>query len=381
MPFGDFATREDIYGIITRTLTRHYGNNVRVTKKREKTNPKDTMYCFPRIGVIIPQKPCKSIFKQIKREYRITHSLFRRMIMDVYIACIFSAPNLFCEKKLEFPSGIVHNDMFIEPGNKKIKIINYNTKTINNIIKEGFKSNWIEKEIEFRTENKKDYIIPLIRTVEGYDESLHIGYSFPRLKDSEKQQLQSSVDSMLLDYSTIEGDVTGKEYLGSLIKKIVSSIQSLKSIQVLDLIDLLNKICASIENESITLCLSHGDLQQGNIFFDIEQKKIYLIDWETWNKRSTWYDKFLYYYGFRNSTKLAINIHNYLNEGGTKVVGEAIDRRVQIIALLTFIIEDIKWQIDEMEVLPSGSISNGLNEYLKKDNVEYIKALLNEVSE
>ena len=47
MPYGDFVAREDVYGIISKTLTDHYGKEVRVTEKNEKTDSKNSMYCFP----------------------------------------------------------------------------------------------------------------------------------------------------------------------------------------------------------------------------------------------------------------------------------------------------------------------------------------------
>lgn len=379
MPYGDFASREDVYGIISKTLTRHYGTNVKVAGKREKTDPLSTMYCFPRLGIVIPANPCQSIIEQVKREYRITYSFSRKALMDTYIAGVFAAPKQFCEKKLVFPSGVVNRELFIEPGNKKIKIIDHKTRIINNIVKEGFRRDWIEKEIEFRSGNKKEYIIPLKRTSEGYSEELHIGYSFPRLEESRKKAIQGFVNDILIDYASISDNTKGKDYIEPLINEIGVHICTIKKERTSQLFNLLKSINLCCDSMIIPLCMSHGDLQQGNFFYDTDQKKVYLIDWETWSKRSCWYDKFLYYYGFRNSTKFAQNISNYLNDLRDKVLGENTERKKQIKALLVFIVEDIKWQLDELKVLPEGCLPNGLNEYLKVDSLKRIDSLLSEV--
>jgi len=61
------------------------------------------------------------------------------------------------------------------------------------------------------------------------------------------------------------------------------------------------------------------------------------------------------------------------------VLGENTERKKQIKALLVFIVEDIKWQLDELKVLPEGCLPNGLNEYLKVDSLKRIDSLLSEV--
>ena len=57
-------------------------------------------------------------------------------------------------------------------------------------------------------------------------------------------------------------------------------------------------------HEKIPVGLSHGDLQAGNIWVENETDKLYIIDWESWKNRSTWYDRALLYEGLRRTDGL-----------------------------------------------------------------------------
>lgn len=367
MPYGDFVAREDVYGIISKTLTDHYGKEVRVTEKNEKTDSKNSMYCFPRIGIIIPQKPCRQIKQQVNREYRITYSLPRKIVMNLYIAGVFAIPRLLCEKKLVFAPGIVNREMFIEPGNKKIKIIDYRSRTIENVVKSGFSKSWIRNEITIRN-TRSEYLIPLKETKDGYTEQIHCGYSFPRLTGDEKSRLQSDVQSIISDFAGQKELVDGKVYFTTLFDSINRRIDELTynerlTIQNERIKRLVGAICAKLDMGQIPLCQSHGDLQEGNLFYDVDEKKVYLIDMETYKKRSRYYDLMLFYYGFRNASRFIENVKRFKHDKGKKL-GEGPLGENQIKNLIRlFSLEDIEWQLDEMEVMPQGTVSNGMKIY------------------
>ena len=47
---------------------------------------------------------------------------------------------------------------------------------------------------------------------------------------------------------------------------------------------------ANTTDMRVSIAMTHGDLQTGNIYIDEENDKAYIIDWETVKKRSIWYD-------------------------------------------------------------------------------------------
>ncbi len=367
MPYGDFAAREDVYGIISSTLTEHYGTKVSVAEKDEKTASENSMYCFSRIGIIIPQKPCREIKAQIKREYRITYSLPRKIIMNLYLAAVFALPKFLCEKKLVFSEGIVKCDMFIEPGNKKIKIVDYRSRTIENIVKTGFGSGWIRKEISIRNSGI-EYLVPLRETKNGYIEYIHCGYSFPRLTEKEKTRHLPEVKTIIENFAGKESVVDAKEYIQAIVTEMNCQLRALKDNEKLTTTckkaeRIINAIVKKIDMEQIPICESHGDLQEGNLFYDIDEKKVYLIDMETYKKRSRFYDLMLLYYGFRNASRFIENVAKIRHDRGRKFGNGALDENEIMNVIRLFMLEDIEWQIDEMEIMPQGTVSNGMRIY------------------
>ena len=62
--------------------------------------------------------------------------------------------------------------------------------------------------------------------------------------------------------------------------------------------DAIEKIKTS--NFDIPMCKSHGDLQSGNIWVDLNQKT-WIYDWETVAFRSVWYDSTVLNYSIRRA--------------------------------------------------------------------------------
>lgn len=52
-------------------------------------------------------------------------------------------------------------------------------------------------------------------------------------------------------------------------------------------------------NEKLSLVISHGDFQPGNIWWDKDREQIVIIDWETVKLRSRFYDHAALYYNLR----------------------------------------------------------------------------------
>lgn len=378
MPYGDFKNRENVYEIISETLSEHYHCQVSIVNKFSRTSKKSKYYCFDRLGIIIPQKVCKEIRRQVRREYRITYSLGRKMVMDLYITAMFLLPDLLCNKVMLTEYPMLDRYIFIEPGNKKVKIINYHDLTITNIVKKGFHSEWIQNEIEMRSTSNKSYVFPLEKTDEGYKEALVNGYSYTRLRKTEQRAFANQVDAIIQDYSKKKHEkLPANQYLKKLIGQLNIKIEQnnleVNSPYYPKLMRAMEILSDKISDSEIELVFSHGDLQPGNFFYSNTEQKMYLVDWETWGKRSSIYDLMLFYYGFRRLQMLKEKTSAYLSDRGEKLFQRKLSDKNLHDYLIIFFAEDILWQIAETKVLPENCVSNGIKVYGSDDFIEILE--------
>ena len=98
---------------------------------------------------------------------------------------------------------------------------------------------------------------------------------------------------------------------------------------------------------SVTLSLSHGDLQSGNVWVENGTDKIYIIDWESYGKRSAEYDKATLYGGIRRSDKLA----DYV--------------KVKDDTHATVLLEDLIFRLKELKSLPENFGAEDFKRYVE----------------
>ncbi len=110
---------------------------------------------------------------------------------------------------------------------------------------------------------------------------------------------------------------------------------------------------------------SHGDLQAGNVWVDSKNKKTYILDWETHERRSIWYDCAT----LLLSTRRAGKLKDMMDSRDTQAVKDAVlhnDSRkdYNMLAVMGIItLEDVLFYRDDMLELPQdfgGDIFNRL---------------------
>lgn len=368
MPYIDFINREDVYGIISTTLNEYFRSEVYYTRNNA-SNEGQGFFCFSRINAIIPVDFSKDVIEFIKRDNNITNSLIKRVIIRTYIFLVLKFPYNFSEKLLIVKKPDINlKNIMIYPGNKKIKVIDFNSMTVVNILKTGFERTWFNKEIHFRINSRWNFVLPLECLDDNtYRERFISGFAYVRLSNNEKAKHFDEMWSIIQEIQKLSKITKIEDYLGLLKSEFESKLQSISNRideqEIESLESFFAKIIGSFIDSSsdIKLCFSHGDLQEGNIFLEKNNSKIWVLDWETWNERSDYYDKLLFYYGFRNSHRLAKNIRAFLKEDGKMIRLKATENRYDIVKL--FLLEDILWQIDETSILNNKSISNGLIKY------------------
>ena len=118
------------------------------------------------------------------------------------------------------------------------------------------------------------------------------------------------------------------------------------------------------DSYDIKLTLSHGDLQKGNLLLESENRKLWILDWETWEIRSEYYDKMLFYYNLRNSSKIVKNLRALLADK-ERSISLRIKKNEHLKSIIrVFLLEDIVWQLEETKVMPDAIFSRGLRAYI-----------------
>ncbi len=384
MAYSDFFSREDVYGIIIKTLEEHFSCQVIRKLQIYKEWDKGTIfYCFKKIGYIVPISMPKKAIEYIFHDYHITRPIWKKIVVSIYLKLLVKSPRFLSDGYLYIEDSSLAGELLIQPGNKKIRILDFENSQITCYRKQSFKKTWLEKEIVYREFNTLQHVIPVKRMHDGYVEPLIIGYSYVRLSQFRKAQLAGQMGSI---WNSLGVDIKRKNakwYADELFLKIRNSVMKSKLSKMVDndayshFFAFINLIPTLIdEHLELSVGFSHGDMQPGNLLWEQKTDKLYLIDWETWSVRSIYYDRYLFYYGFRNSTKLLSNMAAAINELSIKLFGYSLDKVECISSIIIFILEDIFWQLEELTALPDGSLPNGLRFYLEHLNQREVMKLL-----
>lgn len=383
MPYSDFIEREDVYTILQRTLEGYFGGKVTVHEKKGSPPKGSLFYCFPRINAIIPVYYKSDIKDYLERDNNITYSFARRIIMNSYLSQLFKHPDKHTDRYIDIQSA--RNDyesLLIYPGNKKIKIMDFNRMTIDCVVKRGFSDAWFNKELEIRKNPKWDFILPLeALSSDIYREKLIIGYPFVRLDAQLKFDLLPVVEKyieQIQEKATTESIAQYSSNLLERIRNLVISNNDMSDVEKNRIMTFAIKLAEinTYDSYEIKLTLSHGDLQKGNLFLESENRKLWMLDWETWEIRSEYYDRMLFYYNLRNSSKILKNLRSLLADKGRSISlnNQKTGHLKSIIRV--FLLEDIVWQLEETIVLPKSSVSNGLRVLLSEGTQEKVIGLV-----
>lgn len=383
MPYIDLFERENFYEISAKTLELYLQARVLI-KKNKNINHANVFYCFPRLNIFVAYPLLKNSKDFIKRDNRVTNQLSKKILVLSYIWVALKFPRIFSDNYLVvMKDDISCNRILVYPGNKKLKIINFETNEVDNIVKLGFSKSWFLKEVQIRQDPKWDFVLPLELINDfTYKERFLNGYALTRVTAQNKKlikgELSRIIDIMQKDFRYIEP----MTYLSELRNQFrVKNEQIRNRLSTEDNVK-LNKIFLEMaelfcdDARLIKTTFSHGDLQQGNIFIEDITSKVWILDWETWGERSEFYDKMILFYNFRNSNLLKKNIRYFIEDEARKLQLGILTQKQVLNILIVFFLEDILWQLEETSVLITDSLSNGLKNYLKTDILVVIDNIL-----
>ena len=378
MGYLDIQNREKVDEIIQTTLSQYYKTTVCVSNKYRKG-------CFilnPKLSISIHDSATRRIKKLVQKRFAIHGSFLKSIAMKLFIMFGFSRMGFWGCKYLEFerlPSN--PESLLIMPGNMKIKVFDYHSNSVFNILKDGFSDVSIGIEREIRTgKDLKPYILPMkVIDDNNYSEELLSGCSIDRLDRRVFPNVEEEVKIIIRDIQLHNREMRdGEAYFQYLIDEIQNRLKRINCDDYLkeSIIGFAERLHPFV-GKAVIVSDSHGDLQNGNVFI-ANNNRIYIIDWETFGKRSIGYDLLTYYYKFRYRTNYLQRIEFFLKDENWKLVSESfgLDGIDKTKVLAVYFLEDLIWVINECECTPEKKESGSLEKYAEKNFQDSIIARL-----
>ncbi len=368
MGYLDIKNREDINDIIGKTLSIYYQTNVIVCDRYSR----NSFILNPRLNTAILNKPSKKVKKAIRIGYSVRRNVFLYLAMQLYITFGFSKFGFFGCQYITFeklPSN--SKDLYIMPGNMKLKVLNFRTMKIDNIIKNKYQKSSFKKEKSVRLVPEWDFILPMkILSNIVYQEELLLGCSLDRLKNELRDPVEKIIEGKIFEIQKKNRkSINSIDYGKSLIRTIEDMTSELQngSEYKAKLIDFAKRILKTLVNTNIDVCFSHGDFQNGNIFIT-ENGKVYVIDWETFDVRSLGYDLLTYFYKFRYRKDFLLRIDIFLKDEKWDNISNKFYEHIinKSLVLTLYLLEDIVWILSENLQTSEKRFSNSLIIYTDK---------------
>lgn len=355
MKISDMMLREDFYKVNEETLASYYHDTDASTK----------LFVYPRINAIITRNPGKKVRRYLYTEYSIRGYFLKRWLIYLYLFLMFHSGGVFANRRISVQGQVENNDL-IYPCNRKYRIFHFERNEVAVIVKAGFLAGTLQREILFRENHLEGYVLPVIEKGDRYYvERIIDGIPLARIQNNYEKYLEE-VLLLIRQFNARERTVrTVKEYAEELQEKITYNLNAIA--QYLSPEDKEKIVCILKDmqrtlkkNTKIELGLSHGDLQPGNIWVERENNKIYIIDWESWNIRSVWYDKVVLLCNIRNGD----GIRQLLNGKYKRIFPDVDYEQMKVVVAA----EDLLYKVEEVSGLPEGC---GIRQFMKYLQLNY----------
>lgn len=330
MKISFMLKREDFYEINRKTLETYYQNS-----KQEKR-----LYIYPELNAIVTARPSKVVRQYLYTEFRVSGSFVKRLLVRLYATLLLNSRGLLASKSLRIRTEADAYTL-IYPCNKKYRVFDFRKNQVSVFGKDGFPTDDLSQEMAFRTQYSAEFIPKLLFcNQDGYTETVIDGCPVARAGVRTKELCDRAFtiwsEYIRLQTEEISGEDYAKELETLLTQMKNRAVKRGKKVDISSLDALCEELFKVLKaaDEKITVGLSHGDLQPGNIWVENGTDKLYIIDWESWQRRSTWYDRATLYEGLRRQ------------DGIVKYA----QKRDLIHA--TVLLEDILFRLNELTTLP-----------------------------
>lgn len=310
MDLSSMLEREDFFGLFFSTVEKYYrealGEEISFSfaKDRKKSNIVIKPYLSAATSIHMSSK-ARAFFYS---EWNIRNSIIKNVLAKTYVSILTRTGKLFSQFQFTMlPDNLVNDDVVIAPNNRSIRIFDYGDRTVGCIVKAGFSKKFFDNQLQFRKSYHYDFMVPLISYGnDWFREPIMYGHPLARTTDRHAYSMGVRDSMVAVGELALDTYIEKKpcEYITPLLKKaerLVIEAKEKKGISKYDeTLILLKAISDTLSDVSfiIPTCISHGDLQSGNIWVDKSGKTI-VYDWETVDRRSVWYDASVLQYSLR----------------------------------------------------------------------------------
>lgn len=298
--------REDFFSILEQTLNE----NRRIIHATEPVVVKSvgrdcSLFINAQLNSIMSDHPSEAVMDYLKTEFNVSGNPIRRMMVKGYLYAATTFVELFSQKgiKLHCENGVDMNNILIYPCNKKIRLFDFDNGIVYSMLKRDFPSLYFNRETKFRLEHKAPFIPQILDCTSGcYSERIIKGVPLARIKDENiKARCKEEALKQLLSLTLSDNRIMAIDYLEELKELTLKQLEQKPTFKDITTVSCLFDTLLAVEpNEEISLVISHGDLQPGNVWWDMQNGQIIIIDWETVKLRSPFYDYVALYYNLRS---------------------------------------------------------------------------------
>jgi hypothetical protein len=246
----------------------------------------------------------------------------------------------------------------ILPGNRRIRLFDFQEEVSRVLLKEGFDSSAIAAEVAVRGRGREGPFPPIERVdPDGrwFEERLVHGFVLPRCPPwLDRRSYEGEAFRRLSEWHARRMDiVSAQSHAEALVDRIGERCERLRArfgetmpASARSVIEEWTTAATSLG--SVEIVESHGDFQPGNVIVESESQNVWLVDWEHTDFRFSPYDRFVYGLRMRSPAGLKMRVQRYLETGrldATVFGPEDPELRKSWMAMT--LLEDLLWRAEE----------------------------------
>ncbi len=311
MRIDSMIQREDFFSILSETAEEYYQkvHGKKITFTYEKGPGLEPLVINDKFSFVCRAKTPRGLKKFLLAEYNIRGSKLKYLLGKLLVHAVCAFPALGKCKTAFLTKGILGRNTFVSPQNRSIRFFDYDSMTVDCIVKQGFSRRYFENQITFRKTHSYSFMIPLMESGDNwFREPILNGHALARTTDSRlySKGISDTLHALAQLAQDTYVDQDTDKYLDSVVQKLEALLAKAEKRKKLDCLPELRTIiehAVAVIREKLSVIptvMSHGDLQGGNIWID-KEGNTFLYDWETADRRSVWYDSAVLNYSLRRA--------------------------------------------------------------------------------